>query len=66
MDHHEYDGLTHRVDKLNGNSKIMTLQYVAGLNTSAHDNLIWNTRFNCLIYTFENKIILEEFDEVRN
>ena len=61
----DYDQLTHRVDKLNTNSKIMTLLYVAGLNTSAHDNLIWNTRFNCLIYTFENKIILEEFDDVR-
>lgn len=44
----------------------MTLQFVAGLNTSAHDNLIWNTRFNCLIYTFENKIILEEFEESRS
>ena len=44
----------------------MTLQFVAGLNTSAHDNLIWNTRFNCLIYTFENKIILEEFDDSRS
>ena len=44
----------------------MSLLYVAGLNTSAHDNLIWNTRFNCLIYTFENKIIMEEFDELRN
>lgn len=44
----------------------MSLQFVAGLNTSAHDNLIWNTRFNCLIYTFENKIILEEFEETRS
>jgi WD40 repeat protein len=61
----EYDQLTHRVDRLNSNSRIMSLLYVAGINTSAHDNLIWNTRFNCLIYTFENKIILEEFDETR-
>ena len=43
----------------------MSLQFVAGMNTSAHDNLIWNTRFNCLIYTFENKIIMEDFDENR-
>lgn len=72
LGHHEYDCLTSRVDRLNryapltSNSKIMSLLYVAGLNTSAHDNLVWNTRFNCLVYTFENKIILEEFEEVRN
>jgi WD40 repeat protein len=36
-----------RVGKLRLNSKGLELLYASGINTNTHNNLHWNTRFNC-------------------
>lgn len=65
LDHHSQDGLTKRINQLKKNEQIVQLEYATGFNSASHSNLIWNTRFNCMVYSFENKVILEEFGNKR-
>jgi hypothetical protein len=65
LDHHLHDSLYGKVKSLNSNQRIIDLEYCTGFNTNSHNNIVWNTRFNCLMYTFQNKIIIEEFETKR-
>lgn len=65
MDHHMHDSLYNKVKSLNSNDRTIDLEFCTGYNTNTHNNVVWNTRFNCMLYTFENKIIVEEFENKR-